>query len=179
MTRRWCAGGRSPGGMWPAEWNVAHATEVADRVARRGAGGSDIVTDPMSDPVSEELGRPPVVEADERAAQRLAAAKPEVDRYVREVMRARVASELFGEGPEVTVGRYQLRRQVGRGGGGSVFVAWDPELTREVALKLIVAADPALRARALAEGQALARLSHPNVVPAFDVGVVEERGCLV
>jgi tetratricopeptide (TPR) repeat protein len=133
----------------------------------------------MSDPAAEESEPSEPTGADERAAERLVAAKPEVDRYVLEVMRARVASELFGAAPAVTVGRYELRRQVGRGGGGSVFVAWDPELTREVALKLIVAADPALRARALAEGQALARLSHPNVVPVFDVGVIDERVYLV
>jgi tetratricopeptide (TPR) repeat protein len=128
--------------------------------------------------LSDDLD-PPETPADERAAQRLIDAKPDVDRYVRDVMRARVSAELFGSAPAVTVGRYELRRQVGRGGGGSVFVAWDPELTREVALKLIAAADPALRARALAEGQALARLSHPNVVPVFDVGVVDERVYLV
>ncbi|HZJ63883.1 MAG TPA: protein kinase [Kofleriaceae bacterium] len=133
----------------------------------------------MSDPMTDEVEPPPTTRADERAAQRLVDARPDVDHYVREVMRARVAAELFGSAPAVTVGRYELRRQVGRGGGGSVFVAWDPELTREVALKLIVAADPALRARALAEGQALARLSHPNVVPVFDVGVVDERVYLV
>jgi eukaryotic-like serine/threonine-protein kinase len=129
--------------------------------------------------LSDDIDPPPATGADERAAQRLIDAKPDVDRYVRDVMRARVAAELFGSAPAVTVGRYELRRQVGRGGGGSVFVAWDPELTREVALKLIAAADPALRARALAEGQALARLSHPNVVPVFDVGVVDERVYLV
>src|ERR1051325_7599203 len=133
----------------------------------------------MSDPATEEPEPSAPTAEDARAAERLVAARPGGDHYVREVMRARVASGLFGAAPAVKVGRYELRRQVGRGGGGSVFVAWDPELTREVALKLIVAADPALRARALAEGQALARLSHPNVVPVFDVGLVEERVYLV
>ncbi|HSS03476.1 MAG TPA: serine/threonine-protein kinase [Kofleriaceae bacterium] len=80
---------------------------------------------------------------------------------------------------EDQVGRYELRQALGRGGGGSVFAAWDPELTREVAVKLVVAADPALQARALAEGQALAQLSHPNVVPVFDVGAAQTRVYLV
>lgn len=106
--------------------------------------------------------------------------RPEVDRFVREVMRAQVAAALFGATPApVRMGRYELRRELGTGGGGSVFEGWDPELEREVAIKLVQAAAPALRARALAEGQALAKLAHPNVVPVFDVGAVEDRVYLV
>jgi eukaryotic-like serine/threonine-protein kinase len=123
------------------------------------------------------------VAADQQVAAQLAEVRPQLDAYVRDVMRAQVAAALFGESASskaaVKVGRYELRREVGTGGGGSVFLAWDPELTREVALKLIVATSARLRERALAEGQALARLSHPNVVPVFDVGVVDERVYLV
>jgi tRNA A-37 threonylcarbamoyl transferase component Bud32 len=70
-------------------------------------------------------------------------------------------------------------REVGTGGGGTVFLATDPELGRPVAVKLIDARDPAVRARAVAEGQALAKLSHPHVVQVFDVGVVDDRVYLV
>jgi eukaryotic-like serine/threonine-protein kinase len=123
------------------------------------------------------------VAADQQVAAQLAEVRPQLDDYVRDVMRAQVAAALFGESASsraaVKVGRYELRREVGTGGGGSVFLAWDPELTREVALKLIVATSARLRERALAEGQALARLSHPNVVPVFDVGIVDERVYLV
>src|SRR3954469_1744976 len=116
---------------------------------------------------------------DDRVAEWLLAARPEVDRYLRDVLRARASAGLFGSAPAVVVGRYELRGHIGEGGGGSVFEAWDPELARPVALKLIAAADPAVRSRAVAEGQVLARLSHPNVVPVFDVGVIDDRIYLV
>ncbi|HRC55054.1 MAG TPA: hypothetical protein PKU97_03975, partial [Kofleriaceae bacterium] len=97
-----------------------------------------------------------------QVSRKMLAVRPELDRFVREVMRAQVAAALFGtKVAPVCVGRYELRRELGTGGGGSVFEAWDPELTREVAIKLVSAPDPRLRARALAEGQALAKLSHP------------------
>jgi tetratricopeptide (TPR) repeat protein len=112
---------------------------------------------------------------DPELADRLAASRPELDAMLHAVWRANAAGALFGTRPAVRVGRYELLREVATGGGGSVFVARDPELDRDIAIKLIAAPDPALRARALAEGQTVARLSHPNVVPVFDVGVVDDR----
>ncbi|MEO8554810.1 MAG: serine/threonine-protein kinase, partial [Kofleriaceae bacterium] len=105
----------------------------------------------------------------------IAAARPALDRIRVEVLRASAAAVLFGTSSRPRIARYELLREVGTGGGGSVFVARDPELAREIAIKLIPASDPVLRARAVAEGQALARLAHPNVVAVFDVGVVEDR----
>jgi eukaryotic-like serine/threonine-protein kinase len=105
--------------------------------------------------------------------------RPQLDPIVTAVIRERARAELFGCSEPVRVGRYELRRHVGTGGGGSVFVAWDAELAREVALKLVSAPEPALRRRALAEGRALAQLSHSNVVPVFDVGEIEDRVYLV
>jgi hypothetical protein len=109
----------------------------------------------------------------------LADARPAIDDVVRAVIRANAARALFAASSPVTVGRYRLEREIGTGGGGAVFVARDPELDRAIALKLVAAPDAALRARAVAEGQALARLSHPNVVPVFDVGVADGRVYLV
>jgi tetratricopeptide (TPR) repeat protein len=97
----------------------------------------------------------------------------------RAVLRARAAGALFGSAEAVRIGRYELLGEIGSGGGGTVYVARDPELHREVALKLVRAEDETLRARAFAEAQALARLSHPNVVPVFDVGMLDDRVWLV
>ncbi|MFZ6182377.1 protein kinase domain-containing protein [Nannocystis pusilla] len=68
------------------------------------------------------------------------------------------------------VGRYVVIDRVGAGGMGVVLAAYDPELDRRVALKLL-AAGPESSVRLLREAQALARLSHPNVVQIHDVGV--------
>lgn len=74
--------------------------------------------------------------------------------------------------------RYVVLEQLGRGGMGEVYAAWDPVLDRKVALKLLKAehetssiADE-LRLRLMREAQALARMTHPNVVTVHDVGIV-------
>jgi tetratricopeptide (TPR) repeat protein/predicted Ser/Thr protein kinase len=76
-----------------------------------------------------------------------------------------------------TIGRYMLLEPVGEGGMGVVYRAFDPELDRSVAVKLIRSAEGTdeARARLLREAQALARLSHPNVVGVHDVGAVGDQ----
>jgi serine/threonine protein kinase/tetratricopeptide (TPR) repeat protein len=70
------------------------------------------------------------------------------------------------------VGRYIVIALVGRGGMGEVYAAYDPELDRKIALKLLRAdrEGPEGRTRILREAQAIAKLSHPNVVGVYDVG---------
>ena len=74
------------------------------------------------------------------------------------------------------VGRYLVLERLGAGGMGVVYAAYDPELDRKIALKVVRyergsrAADSEGRARMQREAQALARLAHPNVVAAYDVG---------
>ncbi len=77
-------------------------------------------------------------------------------------------------------GRYVIAELVGRGGMGLVYAAYDPVLRRTVALKLMRPPDGARssatrRQQLLREAQALARLSHPNVVPIHDVGTVGDE----
>ncbi|MEM7157760.1 MAG: serine/threonine-protein kinase [Myxococcota bacterium] len=76
----------------------------------------------------------------------------------------------------VKVGRFELRRRLGQGGMGEIYVAYDEQLDREVAVKLLLrerASDPTARDRLLREAQVLARLSHPNVVQIHEAGVHE------
>jgi tetratricopeptide (TPR) repeat protein len=87
-----------------------------------------------------------------------------------------------GELPAGTnVGRYVVLRHVGRGGMGDVYAAYDPELDRQIALKLVraeafAAAEVAGgRMRLLREAQALARLSHPHVLAVHDAGTYGEQ----
>jgi len=80
-----------------------------------------------------------------------------------------------------SIGRYIVLAMVGRGGMGEVYAAYDPELDRKVAVKLLrvkpgngVSLSEG-RQRTLREAQAIARLSHPNVVIAYDVGTFEDK----
>jgi serine/threonine protein kinase len=67
-------------------------------------------------------------------------------------------------------GEFVLLQELGRGGFGVVYRAWEQPLQREVALKLIDASVyPERRASIQREGQMLARLSHPNVVKVFGI----------
>ena len=72
------------------------------------------------------------------------------------------------------MGRYVIVSKIGEGGMGTVFAAYDPELDRRVAIKLLhggtAAPDSWRHVRLLREAQAMARLSHPNVVTVHDVG---------
>jgi tetratricopeptide (TPR) repeat protein len=75
------------------------------------------------------------------------------------------------------VGRYVLIAAIGAGSMGVVYSAFDPELHREVALKLVrTQEDPEERnARVLREARAMARLSHPNVITVYDVGPFQDE----
>jgi serine/threonine protein kinase len=80
--------------------------------------------------------------------------------------------ELFPRG--TSLGRYVILDPLGQGGMGAVYAAYDPDLDRRVAIKLL---HPGSRSesgdvRLRREAQAMARLSHPNVVNIFDVLVV-------
>jgi len=103
----------------------------------------------------------------------LRSARPAHDDIAAAVARARVARTLFGEAAPVRIGRYEVESKAGAGGGGEVFVARDPELSRRVAIKLVRAGGD--RDRMLAEGHALARLSHPNIVPVYDAGTLDDQ----
>jgi predicted Ser/Thr protein kinase len=67
--------------------------------------------------------------------------------------------------------RYIVRDLLGEGGMGRVFAAYDPELDRGVAIKLLHADGGQHQSRLLREGKAMAKLSHPNVVGVHDIGI--------
>src|SRR4051812_25935534 len=83
---------------------------------------------------------------------------------------ARIAGAIFGSEPSSRFGRFRVLERLGAGAMGVVHAAYDPELDRGVALKLVNVPGRS-REIALAEAKALARLSHPNVVPIHDVGI--------
>ena len=69
------------------------------------------------------------------------------------------------------VGRYVVVTALGAGSMGVVYVAYDPELDRRIALKILPVRNPLEQGRWQAEAQAMARLRHENVVAVHDVGV--------
>jgi len=86
--------------------------------------------------------------------------------------RPEVAESLGG-----SLGRYRLERELGEGGMGVVHAAFDPDLQRRIALKVLRIAAPSLEAkdRLLREARAMARLAHPNVVTVHEVGTANGR----
>ncbi|MCB9879961.1 MAG: serine/threonine protein kinase [Planctomycetes bacterium] len=77
-----------------------------------------------------------------------------------------------GELPK-RIGGYEIKGVLGRGGMGTVFLGWQQELEREVALKVLAqgfASDPTMRKRFRAEARATAALHHRHIVPIYDYG---------
>ncbi|MEI6667540.1 MAG: protein kinase [Acidobacteriota bacterium] len=78
--------------------------------------------------------------------------------------------------PGTRLGPYDIVSAIGAGGMGEVYKAKDPRLGRDVAIKVLplsFADDPGRRARFEREAQAVAALSHPNVIAIFDTGLHE------
>ncbi|HEY0194110.1 MAG TPA: serine/threonine-protein kinase [Kofleriaceae bacterium] len=76
-----------------------------------------------------------------------------------------------------SLGKYRLDRVLGAGGMGVVWAAFDPDLERAVAIKVLRSADSTstLRTRLLREARAMARLKHPNVLTVYEVGTDRNR----
>jgi serine/threonine protein kinase len=81
--------------------------------------------------------------------------------------------QLYGDAPPARLGRFAIRQELGRGGYGIVYLAYDPQLRRDVALKVprahLLDTDE-LRARFYHEARAAAALDHPNLVPIYEAG---------
>src|ERR1051325_4965149 len=91
------------------------------------------------------------------------------------------SSDYPDDKPE-TIGRYELKRVIGRGSFGEVYFAHDPQLDRPVAVKILRAGAGATDAQIdsfLQEARRVARLQHPGIVIIHDVGVHEGPGYLV
>jgi DNA-directed RNA polymerase specialized sigma24 family protein len=77
--------------------------------------------------------------------------------------------------PPERLGRFRILEELGRGGMGVVYKAWQEELKRPVALKVIRSAEfasPQVLSRFRTEANAVARLQHPNIVQLHDIGEV-------
>lgn len=129
------------------------------RVGQSSGGSADATSEDLT------LGRPPGEDSLE-AGRAMAA----------------VAAKLFAsvdpdDEEALTLGRFQLRERVGQGGMGLVYAAWDPDLARRVAIKVVRpdAARDESGSTLLSEARTLARLQHPNVVTLLDAGRTGRR----
>lgn len=79
------------------------------------------------------------------------------------------------------IGRFKLQAELGRGGFGQVFRAYDPVLERDVALKLprFTAVDDSQRRRFVVEAKSAARLKHPHIVGVYESGEADGQPYIV
>jgi serine/threonine-protein kinase len=80
------------------------------------------------------------------------------------------------------IGKYRVKSELGRGGMGAVYLAEQPGLGREVAIKELIqsaAADPIALKRFLQEAQVMARTSHPNLVQVHDLELIGDSNYIV
>jgi tetratricopeptide (TPR) repeat protein/predicted Ser/Thr protein kinase len=105
-----------------------------------------------------------------------ASASDSFDEILKRVVQTGPPAAPLGVGSEL-VGRFLITRVLGEGGMGTVYVARDATLGREVAIKVHHAAGGAQRLRR--EAVAMARLAHPNVVTVFEVGELASRPFVV
>jgi eukaryotic-like serine/threonine-protein kinase len=81
-----------------------------------------------------------------------------------------------------TVGRYQVEKTLGHGGFGVVYLAYDNQLNRHVAIKVPRSEslkDPKTSALYIAEARTVAALDHPQIVPIYDVGSSDSEPCFI
>jgi len=103
---------------------------------------------------------------------------PVHDTYVPGITPEAVTEE---DPPPARLSRYEVRGRIAAGGMGKVYEAYDPQLQRRVALKVLrselldTAGREHWRARLLREAQVMARLSHPNVLAVHDAGSEGDR----
>ena len=129
----------------------------------RGETAAEITLDNVPGPGPVGRLDPSLVDGDTNAEDGLAESAVERPGY-------------FGE--SARIGRFAVLRQLGEGGMGVVYSAYDEELDRRVALKLLRPGrdnSPRNQARMQREARAMAKLSHPNVVQVYEVGRFEEQ----
>lgn len=80
-----------------------------------------------------------------------------------------------------SVGRYEIRRILGKGGFGAVYLGYDPQLNRDVAIKVphIEKSERDIEKEFLQEARQLAQLKHPGIVTVYDVGIDNGRCYIV
>ncbi len=161
--------------------DLAEQLVAYDEALAAGAPVDHLVTDDLSDGVREGLSCLEMLARLRLSARIADALAPPPDDTQPELSRPGDPGEKLGFRTDAVaavparLGRFEIRRILGQGGCGVVFLAHDPALRRLVALKIPrpeALLTPELRQRFLREGRAAAGLDHPNLVTVFEAGEI-------
>ncbi|HEY0136571.1 MAG TPA: serine/threonine-protein kinase [Nannocystis sp.] len=119
----------------------------------------------------------PTLLSNDDGASHLALTPPEDDDHrAKQLLKARL---FRGKATPVKIGRFTILDRLGEGGMGVVYTAYDDQLDRKIAVKVLrgeaTRRDDSGRTRLLREAQAMARLSHPNIVTVHEVGALGDQ----
>src|SRR5262245_31235808 len=84
--------------------------------------------------------------------------------------------------PGAQLGRYVVQSRLGAGAMGEVYLGWDPQLDRPVALKILppdMSSNPNRMRRFVQEAKAISALNHPNILTIYEVGAVDSINFIV
>ncbi len=142
----------APGSEAEQPGSLQFATAQTGAIAVRDAGQGEVGSlDTIAS--GERMARPNFGDPEERRRRQALKAK------------------LFGESEDaVKIGRFQVLGRLGAGGMGVVYAAYDERLDRKIAIKVLRQDSGQSKHRLLREAQAMARLSHPNIVGVHEVG---------
>ncbi|HSU96030.1 MAG TPA: serine/threonine-protein kinase, partial [Gemmatimonadaceae bacterium] len=132
--------------------------------------------------VSQLASTPHVSAAIAREVASLVAAADRAGDFLGLLSNTTAAGPIACETGDVIAGRYQLQSRLGQGATGDVYLAWDTQLERSVALKFLRASaddDASGLARFLAEARAAAKLDHRHVATVHDIGEDEHRRAFI
>ena len=146
-------------------------TEGAGESAGESAGSGDR----LERALQAFLAASPSTSAD---AERLLAAHPDLADLLRPMLDQEPDSDADGDAELPTLGDFRLLRELGRGGMGIVYEAWQRSLDRHVAVKVLspaLVSSPSAVARLRREASAAGRLRHPHIVEVFGFGSDGDR----
>jgi serine/threonine protein kinase/formylglycine-generating enzyme required for sulfatase activity len=167
MTNKNNASASDPGGLDPDQTNIHDASESGDLTpsqdfnTSKPQSGHWKTTDSAIDPPQAGSKSPP----DPRVSE----SKP------------LPTTKLYENPVPEKIGRFLIRKLLGRGGFGEVYLAFDEQLRREVAIKLTFGSrvGPKAVKMFLKEAQMLAELEHPNIVPVYEIGTTERNDIFI
>jgi serine/threonine protein kinase len=162
-----------------ARWRRGERVAAEDYLQRQSDLGESLVRELVVGEVAlrQEAGEAiPSQEFPQRFPQLIEPSQPEAGRSVNVTIAPAPAVRIAPPSGLLAVPGYEIREQIGRGGMGVVYKAWDTGLQRPVAVKMLVyggCAGPEQVARFEREAAVLGRVQHPNVVRVYGYGVTD------